>query len=154
MDKRFSEMTFPERLSAYESTLSEVSRLKAQLGEYSRKMIDAADELIAWKDASGLECGGDPDLITPAKAKEFWDAEAKRVEALQAQVIEHQADIVALEEAVEHIVRVEAERDEAQVVSGFLAAEAAMALGREPEDLLDEAKRWLRLTETKGGSDG
>jgi len=34
MDKRFSEMTFPEQLSAYESAQDEVSRLKAQLGEY------------------------------------------------------------------------------------------------------------------------
>jgi hypothetical protein len=42
-DKRFSEMTFPEQLSAYESALAEASRLKAQLHEYSRKMVDAAD---------------------------------------------------------------------------------------------------------------
>lgn len=95
MDKRFSEMTFPEQLSAYESACLEVSRLKAQLGEYSRKLIDAADEIMAWKEASGLECGGDPDGVTPAKAKEFWDAAAKRTEAFQAQSIEHQADIVA-----------------------------------------------------------
>jgi len=39
MDKRFSEMTFPEQLSAYESALAEVSRLKAQLGEYSSQPI-------------------------------------------------------------------------------------------------------------------
>ena len=95
MDKRFSEMSFPEQLSAYESACLEVSRLKAQLGEYSRKLIDAADELIAWKDAAGLVCGGDPDGVTPAKAKEFWDVEAKRIEAFQIQAIEHQADIVA-----------------------------------------------------------
>ncbi len=36
MNKRFSEMTFPEKLSAYESALAEVSRLKAQLEGYSR----------------------------------------------------------------------------------------------------------------------
>jgi hypothetical protein len=47
MGKRFSEMTFPEQLAAYESALVEVSRLKAQLGEYSRKLIDAHDVVMA-----------------------------------------------------------------------------------------------------------
>ena len=111
MDKRFSEMAFPEKLSAYESALVEVSRLKAQLHEYSRKMADAADELIAWKDACGLECGGDPDSVTPAKAKEFWDSEARRIPAFREQAIELQTDVVALRhdlEVAEH------ERDEAR----------------------------------------
>lgn len=111
MDKRFSEMTFPEQLSAYESAMAEASRLKAQLSEYSRKMVDAANQLIAWKDACGLETGGDPDGVTPAKAKEFWDAEFKRVDAFQEQAIELQTDIVALHhdlEVAEH------ERDEAR----------------------------------------
>ena len=110
MDKRFSEMTFPEQLSAHESALAEVSRLKAQLGEYSRKLIDAADALMAWKEASGLECGGDPDGVTPAKAKEFWDAESKRIETLQALDIERQTDITALRHDIEVA---EHERDEA-----------------------------------------
>jgi len=50
----------------------EINRLKAQLGEYSRKLIDAADEIAAWKDACGLECGGDPDGVTPKAAAEYW----------------------------------------------------------------------------------
>ena len=111
MNKRFSEMTFPEQLSTYESALDEVSRLKAQLEAYSRKMIDAADEIIAWKDASGLESGGDPDGVTPAKARKFWDAEAKKVEAFQAQAIEHQADVVAYRHDIEVA---EYERDQAR----------------------------------------
>jgi hypothetical protein len=41
MENQFSKMTFPEQLSAYEAALAEVSRLKAQLREYSRKMIEA-----------------------------------------------------------------------------------------------------------------
>jgi hypothetical protein len=53
-----------------ESALAEVLRLKAQLGEYSRKMIDLADEIIAWKDATGLERGGDPDGVTPDDLRE------------------------------------------------------------------------------------
>lgn len=50
----------------------EIDRLKTQLGEYSRKLIDAADEIMAWKEASGLECGGDPDGVTPKAAAEYW----------------------------------------------------------------------------------
>ena len=111
MDKRFSEMTFPEQLSAYESALAEVSRLKAQIHEYSRKMVDAADELIAWKDACGLESGGDPDGVTPAKAKEFWDSKARRIPAFRKQAIELQTDIVALRHDIEVA---EHERDEAR----------------------------------------
>ena len=101
MDKRFSEMTFPEKLAAYENATSEAGRLKAQLTEYSRKLLDAADEILAWKDASGLECGGDPDGVTPAKAKEFWEREARRVELFQVQEIEHQADVVAIRHDLE-----------------------------------------------------
>ena len=51
----------------------EIARLKAQLGEYSRKLIDAADEIEAWKDASGLERGGDPDGVTPEGARKYWE---------------------------------------------------------------------------------
>jgi hypothetical protein len=109
MDKRFLEMTVPEQLSAYESALAEVSRLKAQLGEYSRKMIDAADEIIAWKDASGLECGCDPDGITPAKANKFWDAEAKKPEHIITQP-EKLTPEVALGESNQEIRRVMLER--------------------------------------------
>ena len=77
-----------------------------------RTVIDEKQaEIDAWKDASGLECGGDPDGVTPTMAREFWDAEAKKIEAFQAQAIEHQADVVALRhdlEVVEH------ERDQAR----------------------------------------
>lgn len=43
----------------------EIERLKNQLHLYSRKMVDAADEIIAWKEATGLMCGGDADGVTP-----------------------------------------------------------------------------------------
>jgi len=43
-------MTKLERAeAALEAAEADVSRLKAQLAEYSRKMIDAADKIIAWK---------------------------------------------------------------------------------------------------------
>lgn len=38
MDKRFSDMTFPEQLSAYESACAEVSILKARLEEHERRV--------------------------------------------------------------------------------------------------------------------
>lgn len=44
---------------------AEVERLKDQLQLYSRKLVDAADEIIAWKEATGLMCGGDADGVTP-----------------------------------------------------------------------------------------
>jgi hypothetical protein len=61
--------TIQERNKLY----SEVNRLKKQLHEYSTKLTVAADEIIAWKEASGLELGGDPDGVTPRAAQEFWD---------------------------------------------------------------------------------
>lgn len=83
-----------------------------QSNDFLRHRAETAEARVEeWKDASGLECGGDPDGVTPAKAKEFWDAEAKRIEAFQAQAIEHQTDIVAWRhdlDVAEH------ERDEAQ----------------------------------------
>jgi hypothetical protein len=54
-------------------------------------------EIEEWKEASGLECGGDPDGVTPAKAKEFWSAESRRIEALQAENVRLQAENVRLQ---------------------------------------------------------
>lgn len=83
-----------------------------QSNDFLRHRAETAETQIErWKDASGLECGGDPDGITPAKAKEFWDAEAKRIEAFRAQDIERQTDIVALRHDLE---MAEFERDEAR----------------------------------------
>jgi hypothetical protein len=33
---------------------------------------DALAEIEKWKDASGLECGGDPDGVTPDACREYW----------------------------------------------------------------------------------
>lgn len=39
-------------------------------------------EIEAWKLASGLECGGDPDGVTPAEAQRYWEQiERERDEA-------------------------------------------------------------------------
>lgn len=37
------------------------------------QLRSAQDELEQWKDASGLECGGDPDSVTPEKAQAYWE---------------------------------------------------------------------------------
>lgn len=76
-----------------------------------RDLEIAKKQIEQWKDASGLECGGDPDGVTPAKAKKFWDAETKRVEAFQEQAIEYQTDIIALRHDLDVA---EYERDEAR----------------------------------------
>ena len=31
-------------------------------------------EIVEWKNASGLECGGDPDGVTPRAAEKYWTA--------------------------------------------------------------------------------
>lgn len=83
-----------------------------QLTDFLKHNLEMAEKQIEqWKDASGLERGGDPDGVTPESAKEFWDTEAKRVDAFKAQAIEHETDIVALRhdlEVAEH------EREEAR----------------------------------------
>ncbi len=73
-----------------------------QSNDFLRHRAETAEQQIEeWKYVSGLECGGDPDGVTPAKAKEFLDAEAKRIEAFQAQDIERQTDITALRHDLE-----------------------------------------------------
>ena len=70
-----------------------------KLNESLRHRLDLANNQIdEWKDASGLECGGDPDGVTPSKAKKFWKDKA---EAFRKQEIEYQVDIVALRHDLE-----------------------------------------------------
>ena len=65
-----------------------------QSNDFLRHRAETAEQQIEeWKDASGLECGGDPDGVTPTKVKEFW---GKQFEAFRAQDIERQTDITAL----------------------------------------------------------
>ncbi len=37
------------------------------------KVLELEQELEQWKDASGLMCGGDPDGVTPAAMKKYWE---------------------------------------------------------------------------------
>ncbi len=52
-----------------------VSDLKLALGDetgWFDRAIKAEREIERWKDASGLECGGDPDGVTPEGAAAYW----------------------------------------------------------------------------------
>jgi len=89
----------------------EIEHLKDHQQKTTEAWRKAEEENHMWRDASGLESGGDPDGVTPAKAKKYWDAEAKKVEAFQAQAIEHQADVVAYQHDIEVA---EHERDQAR----------------------------------------
>jgi len=48
-DKRFSEMTFPEQLSAYESALLGASHLKAQLHAFEAQAIEHETDIAAFR---------------------------------------------------------------------------------------------------------
>lgn len=79
-----------------------VMRLRAERAEAERDDLKgraerAEAEVERWKEASGLECGGDPDGVTPARAQRYWEqveaecdsalARAKEVEALAAKIV-------------------------------------------------------------------
>ena len=54
-----------------------IADLKHALGDeagWFDRAMRAEKEIEAWKDATGLECGGDPDGITPQKAMEYWES--------------------------------------------------------------------------------
>ena len=57
----------------------EIERLQKQL-EAARELIyQSLAEIEEWKLASGLEVGGDPDGVTPAAARRYWEElEARR----------------------------------------------------------------------------
>ncbi len=37
------------------------------------RVAELLEEIEAWKSASGLECGGDPDGVTPSAAQRYWE---------------------------------------------------------------------------------
>ena len=47
------------------------------------KISNLQDEIDAWKDASGLDCGGDPDGVTPKHLKKHIDNLDRNVAALE-----------------------------------------------------------------------
>jgi predicted nucleic acid-binding Zn-ribbon protein len=49
MDKRFSEMTFAEQLSAYESAKAEVSRLKESVEAFKTQVIEYQADVVAFR---------------------------------------------------------------------------------------------------------
>ena len=45
----------------------------ARILDLGAKLEAAEDEIDRWKIASGLECGDDPDHVTPEAAQEYWE---------------------------------------------------------------------------------
>jgi hypothetical protein len=64
-----------EIMGERDAALAEVDRLKAAEAEIDR-----------WKEASGLECGGDPDGVTPAAAKAYWESVERERDQARAEL--------------------------------------------------------------------
>lgn len=60
----------------------------------------------AWKEASGLERGGDPEAITPQDAQEHWGAVAQASQDLMAEVAMLLLDVPRLRETRKRLVEV------------------------------------------------
>jgi hypothetical protein len=54
--------------------VDELDALKAKVMTLEAQLEVVEDEIDRWKDASGLECGGDPDGVTPEAAQRYWQA--------------------------------------------------------------------------------
>lgn len=70
-----------ERRSAELDEMHKVAflRKRAQTAEesaqyLSQQVTELRDKLEEWKDASGLECGGDPDGVTPGAMRKYWES--------------------------------------------------------------------------------
>jgi len=63
-----------------------VSRLRSSLDSWARTVTEltrekytAEAEVDAWKLASGLERGGDPDGVTPAGMQQYWEEQERQL---------------------------------------------------------------------------
>ena len=61
-------------------------RAEEERNEARAKFFLMVVEVEKWKDASGLECGGDPDGVTPAAMRVHWEGVEKEREELRATV--------------------------------------------------------------------
>jgi len=88
--KRFSEMTFPEKLSAYESALNEVSRLRARLAEYRQWEIkpwvieEIMDLVIRYGDACDRVASCEIDAGATGDWSKVNEARDRRSETLRS----------------------------------------------------------------------
>jgi len=61
-----------EEAERIEQLEKEVERLEKLVAQKNERLEEADAEIEAWKDASGLECGGDPDNVTPEACRKYW----------------------------------------------------------------------------------
>lgn len=103
-----------------------------------RKRREAAErerdeERVLWQEASGLECGGDPDGVTPrglAKYLREVEARAEQAERERDEARSALADAVKVV-AETHVARDRAEADNAALLQGIAAFHEAWKTGRD-----------------------
>ena len=74
---------------AFKQLLHDIDRQTKALEDVRAENAKLSEEIDAWKDASGLECGGDPDGVTPKAAKAHWEKVERENEALLDLAKEH-----------------------------------------------------------------
>lgn len=85
-----TQMEFPELLPVILDLASDRDVQAAEVERLREELERAAEQVDAWKDASGLECGGDPDGVTPAAMKRYWESVESRADQAEARVRETQ----------------------------------------------------------------
>lgn len=69
----FTEHLVDDTKWAIEKLLDALRHREDALRSANESVVRLSDEIERWKDASGLECRGDPDGVTPEAARKYWD---------------------------------------------------------------------------------
>lgn len=82
MAEREEGAMFEQRTQELDAARARIADLELARDTARSRHIAALEEIERWKDASGLECGGDPDGVTPDGMRRFWEkVERERDEA-------------------------------------------------------------------------
>ena len=71
-----------ECVESLRARVAELERERDSLGDENRLLLAEVDE---WKDASGLECGGDPDGVTPNSMRRYWESVESERDSLRTE---------------------------------------------------------------------
>jgi len=84
IEEWYEPLTQPPALAStrLRSAYALIPRLVATVRAQREEIAALQHEIEKWKDASGLECGGDPDAVTPEKTSAYWREEMERAAAL------------------------------------------------------------------------
>lgn len=69
-----------------DTLLAERARHAEEVARLEAVHLSALETIEAWKLASGLECGGDPDGVTPAGMRRYWEGVEADRDSLRAQL--------------------------------------------------------------------